>query len=399
MYLWGVTIMINNEDIFEQDTERELPKNVRQIGEVQKGYRIYIEDYAYTYLHQFAAHNKKEDQIAFLIGEQLIIDEENVILIQGVIKSEYLRRDNANVEITSDTLKHLYEIRKHYFNRFEIIGWAYTQPEYGVLLTSYLINQHNELFDKEGSALFVLDPIEKEENFFVLKENELVQSAGFFIYYEKNLPMHEYMLDYKVVEDNIIETKVDEAVQIYRFKEQEKKEVLYHKRFVNMLFALSGALVIMCILIGVGLINNMEEMNNLKKSFGAVVADYSVLKDGLSKEITGEIAKEDDTIEGSGNEKIPEGSIKTNTLEEPITEANLQIDQTQESEVIEVSNVVETEEKPEIPEYYTVKPGDNLIRISYHFYSTKEKVEDIQALNGIDNPHKIYVGQKILLPQ
>lgn len=400
MYLWGVLIMINNDEIFEQDVLRELPKNVRQIGEVQSDERIYMEDYAYTYLHQFAAHNKKEEQIAFLIGEKVIIDEEQVVLIHGVVKGEYLKRENGNVEITNETLSNLYEIRKHYFSDFDIVGWAYTQPEYGVLLTSYLIKQHQELFNKEGNVLFVLDPVEKEEVFFMLKEGELIQNTGFLIYYEKNLPMHEYMLDYKVIEDNIIETKVDEAVQHYRFKEQEKKEVQYHKRFVNMLFALSGALVIMCILIGVGLINNLEEMNHLKKSFGAVMADYSVLKDGLSQERSEQIAELDTSMDENTTEKIPEGSAVNNILEEPVTEANSNINNTQEeTEVIEAANVIEVEPKPEIPAYYMVQPGDNLLRISYQFYSTKEKVEDIQALNGIDNPHKIYVGQKILLPQ
>lgn len=401
MYLWGVTIMINNDEIFEREIIRELPKNVRQIGEVKNGQRIYMEDYAYTYLHQFAAHNKKEEQIAFLIGEQAVIDKEQVILIHGTVKGQYLRRDNGNVEITGETLANLHEIRKHYFSDYELIGWAYTQPGYGVLLTSFIIKQHNELLNKEGSILFVLDPVEKEEGFFELREGELTQKTGFFIYYEKNLTMHEYMLDYKVIEDTFIETKVDEAVQQYRLKEKEKKEGFYHRRFVNMLFALSGALVIMCILIGVGLINNLEEMNRLKKSFGAVMADYGVLKDGLSQERRGEIADRENADEANEivTEKIPEGSAANNTPIDPDTEANSNIDNSETQEVVEAVKVIEAEPKKEIPKYYTVKPGDNLLRISYQFYSTKDRVEDIQALNGIDNPHKIYVGQKLLLPQ
>ena len=33
----------------------KLPKNVRQIGEAGKGKRVYLEDYAVTYLHQVEA--------------------------------------------------------------------------------------------------------------------------------------------------------------------------------------------------------------------------------------------------------------------------------------------------------------------------------------------------------
>jgi len=399
--------MIKNDEIIGQDISRSLPKNVRQIGEVQNGQRIYMEDYAYTYLHQFAAYNKKEEQISFLIGEQTVLDNESILLIHGVIQATHLNRENGNVEMTGETWAKAHEIRKQYFSEYEIIGWSYTQPGYGVLLTSFLIKQHGVFFNQEGKVLLILDPVEKEEAFFQLREGDLIQKTGFFIYYEKNIAMHEYMLEYKVVQENIFETQVDEAVKQYRLKDQEKKEVQYHKRFVNMLFALSGALVIMCILIGIGLLNNLEEMNRLKKSFGAVMEDYGVLKDGLSEEVRGETSvdrEKEVTMDLEAANKIPEGTVAENISDSPVTDANSNTEKDlvpeKEEEVQEAVAIVENAEiKSKIPETYIVKPGDNLITISYQFYSTKEMVAEIQEINDIDNPHKIYVGQKLSLPQ
>ncbi|PKM93273.1 MAG: hypothetical protein CVU84_16785 [Firmicutes bacterium HGW-Firmicutes-1] len=407
MYLWGGAYMIKNDEIIGQDISRSLPKNVRQIGEVQNGQRIYMEDYAYTYLHQFAAYNKKEEQISFLIGEQTVLDNESILLIHGVIQATHLNRENGNVEMTGETWAKAHEIRKQYFSEYEIIGWSYTQPGYGVLLTSFLIKQHGVFFNQEGKVLLILDPVEKEEAFFQLREGDLIQKTGFFIYYEKNIAMHEYMLEYKVVQENIFETQVDEAVKQYRLKDQEKKEVQYHKRFVNMLFALSGALVIMCILIGIGLLNNLEEMNRLKKSFGAVMEDYGVLKDGLSEEVRGETSvdrEKEVTMDLEAANKIPEGTVAENISDSPVTDANSNTEKDlvpeKEEEVQEAVAIVENAEiKSKIPETYIVKPGDNLITISYQFYSTKEMVAEIQEINDIDNPHKIYVGQKLSLPQ
>ena len=44
-------------------TERKLPKNIRQIGEPGTGTKVFIEDYAYTYLHQLAEENLHPDVI------------------------------------------------------------------------------------------------------------------------------------------------------------------------------------------------------------------------------------------------------------------------------------------------------------------------------------------------
>lgn len=380
--------MIKSNENIESEAMPALPKNIRQIGEVQNGQRIYIEDYAYTYLHQFALKFKNEEQIAFLIGKKFIEENENILLIYGTIQGMFLKRDNNNVEITEDTWLNLHEIKKKYFSQGEIVGWVYTQPGYGVLLTSSLIKQNEKFFNEEGQVLFILDPMEKEEMFFEVIENELVQKAGFFVYYEKNIDMHEYMLDYKLVQDNFSEIKIDDAVRHFRIKDQEKKEVIYHKKFVNMLFALSGALVIMCILIGVGLINNFEEMNRLKKSFGIVMEDYGSFKNEL----------EDIETKEALNTKISD-----NITEEVNVDENKTIKEEYENNEENINENIKDVEEPVveaivIPKTYTVKPGDNLIKISYLFYSNKEKVADIQELNKIENPNKIYVGQILLLP-
>ena len=50
-------------------TERKLPKNIRQIGEPGTGTKVFIEDYAYTYLHQLAEENLTSMKTAVLVGD------------------------------------------------------------------------------------------------------------------------------------------------------------------------------------------------------------------------------------------------------------------------------------------------------------------------------------------
>jgi nucleoid-associated protein YgaU len=47
---------------------------------------------------------------------------------------------------------------------------------------------------------------------------------------------------------------------------------------------------------------------------------------------------------------------------------------------------------------YTVQPGDNLSRISKHFYGDANKYAKIVQANNLDDPDKIKVGQELIIP-
>ena len=50
------------------------------------------------------------------------------------------------------------------------------------------------------------------------------------------------------------------------------------------------------------------------------------------------------------------------------------------------------------PQDYTVQPGDNLSKISKHFYGDANKYPVIAKANNLDDPDKIKVGQKLVIP-
>jgi nucleoid-associated protein YgaU len=47
---------------------------------------------------------------------------------------------------------------------------------------------------------------------------------------------------------------------------------------------------------------------------------------------------------------------------------------------------------------YTIKPGDNLSKVSKLFYGNANKYTQIAEANGISNPDHIQIGQTIQLP-
>lgn len=412
---------VENMNEFDKNKELNyLPKNVRQMGEIGDGLKIYVEDYVYTYLHQYASKNKNDEQIAFLIGEKYLYDDEPILLINGAIQGKFLINENGNLKITEDTWSYVYEKVRQYFDGYEVVGWMFTQPGYGILLTSFLIKHHQENFKGDNQVLFIVDPIEKEESFFVLEEYDLKKQKGYFIYYEKNKKMHEYMLDYKVVINNTpqtIQEKNDDVVSTFRLKDQEKKEEVYHRKFVNMLSAVCGALVVVCVIIGVGLLSNMDEMNDLKQSFESVTSNYG-LGDGREKadnppdntmeenvennnvienESTNDTINEDNSVENEDIETTGNSESQDTTTEDAL-------ESSETSQIIQREEEVETEENIQetvslTPETYTIKEGDSLLSICYKFYNSSNMLTTIMDINNIDNADKIYVGQEIKLPQ
>jgi nucleoid-associated protein YgaU len=51
-----------------------------------------------------------------------------------------------------------------------------------------------------------------------------------------------------------------------------------------------------------------------------------------------------------------------------------------------------------VEQSYTIKSGDNLSKVSKLFYGNANKYPEVAKANGLDNPDKIQVGQKINLP-
>ena len=67
--------------------QSEDQKNIKQIGDVSSDRKIYIEDYAFTYIRSIAYGTPQEEQSGVLLGECQKSGEEKCLFIKGVIKA------------------------------------------------------------------------------------------------------------------------------------------------------------------------------------------------------------------------------------------------------------------------------------------------------------------------
>ena len=66
--------------------KRQLPKNVRQIGNVSDSSKIYVEDYVDTFFNQLSEKADQKPMGAFLVGETVQEKDEDYIYVYGAIQ-------------------------------------------------------------------------------------------------------------------------------------------------------------------------------------------------------------------------------------------------------------------------------------------------------------------------
>ena len=79
--------------------ERQLPKNVRQIGNVSDNPKIYVEDYVDTYLNQLREKAKEQPVGVILAGEVLELEDEKAVFVSGAVQMQELSEKDGKLEI------------------------------------------------------------------------------------------------------------------------------------------------------------------------------------------------------------------------------------------------------------------------------------------------------------
>lgn len=388
----------------------EFPTNIKQIGSIpDEGLKIYAEDYVCTYLQQYANSSGNTEKIALLVGRYFVIDKQEVLFISGAIQGKYSKFE-ANMEgFTDRTWEYAQEQMDLYFKGLEIVGWVYIQPNYGVFLNPNYVDFHMQNFTKPYHTLFVMDPVEKTNSFYIWNEalDDLAEAKGYFIYFDRNEGMHEYMLDNRIIKLKVQEEpgghfrgaeKTDKIIKSRRQETQKTRSE--HRKLVNMLVSLSGVLLLVCFVMGIGLIQNEGRITALEKELSQIDSSYKNL---LFQIKTDNVENVFASQEMEDSELSKEGEANLNETEDITGEAA-------EKEYPDTTPTPEPPPEPPrtearapaadtIPDTYMVQEGDTLSYISLKVYGTSSMVTKIMEENSLSDPDKIYFGKVLKLPR
>ena len=366
-----------NEEFFR------IPNNIRQIGEVGGTQKIYIEDYAYTYLCRIASENSGRGISAILLGQSNWRDGTSYLFIKSAIVLTDMEINEEHLVFTQEIWNHVYEKNKEYFQEQEIVGWFLSIPGCSMEINQIICQTHLNHFGGNDKILFVMEPLEKEEAFYRYEDGKMIRQTGFYVYYEKNEAMRNYLVSQNEKSEKKSEEVDDAAVHTFR-KKIEKKTGQEQKKAGFPLFKTASVCAAAAVLaVGVLYLNDYKKL----KGTEAVLADLENTRQEENKEAVTPV-----------NAPSAKKDQREEKQEEQIAEKAEDQDRNQQ----EVQNQTESEKEAaaDTPAHqsYTIQPGDTMTRISVKNYGTIKKIKEICELNNMSETDTIYPGQIILLP-
>ena len=396
--------------------ERQIPKNVRQIGNVSDSPKIYVEDYVDTFFAQLSEKSEKAKAPvgAFLVGDIQSGADEDYVYIYGAIQMHDLKISGNEYVINEDTWKHAYEDCKQFFEDGEMLGWFVAHP--GVPLTpdSSTIKLHKKSFPKKNTVFIMKDPVEKDETYFVHKMNDLMEIGGHYTYYEKNPCMQNYMIASRKKNGAVSpETVEDRAAQDFRDLVRKRGERQKRRKTGGLMYAASACLVLVLIIMGVSMVNSFDRMKSVQSKLDALADTSGTVETRETSGSVTAVTSEEQTGDGQTEEDQSADAQETDGQSGQAGEEQSSNDQTSEAAGADSVDAQGTEDQNGQAEsdqisagsgengsngVYVVEEGDTLAIISRKMYGDVNHVDAICRMNGITDGNLIYVGQKLLLP-
>lgn len=440
----------------------KMPKNVRQVGSIgARNKVIYVEDYVMTYIKQLSDKEHSGCKIAVLLGYYVRNEEGKNIFIKGAL--EMVNTDFSNGIILSDEgWTSIYENIKKYFSDIEIVGWSLIGPEFFIESVDKIRKIHMDNFQGPDKVLLKMDSMEKEEAFYLNENNQLVKQTGYYIYYEKNEEMQNYMVENKEIPSEE-KTYSDHTTRKIRNVIQEKKEVKDDRSVIRLLYAASTLLAIIVLVIAATMLDNYDKMKSMETALNTIsknlnlsgnsdlsgtseVKDKEAVKaaegdnedNSLVAENTVEQNSADDvqsleetennntnstdadeestkveTVKGNIDSKEEDDNTPADSKEDKTAEDNSGKKSTVKKDTDKKTDTAKAEDKKDtntkkdskeaVPasaqvKYYIVRAGDSLAAISFELYHTFSYMDEIKELNGIEDENKIFEGQKLIVP-
>lgn len=380
---------------------RELPKNVRQIGNVCDSSKIYIEDYVDTFLNQLCEKADQASVGAFLVGQIEQDKDEDYIYVYGAIRMQELVQKGRDVFINEGTWKHACETCKQYFGDAEILGWFLTSNGQALETNHNLMKIHQKFFPREKSVFILKEAKDKEEKYFVYKFKDLMEINGHYIYYEKNIEMQDYMIASRKKNGmTSIEIIEDGAAKNFRNVIRQKMSQTEQKSHSRYVYVLSTFLVLVVVVVGITMMNNYDKLRDMKNSISQLKGAEDAVE-ALGNIVSGDDKEpEEDEPELQKPEEqdnvTPETPDDSDSPTTPQTPENP--DKPATSETPDTADTPEPSDAPAGESVYVVQKGDTLASISQKEYGDLNHVNAICELNGLEDGNLIMIGQKLLLP-
>lgn len=380
------------EIVYKEETEAEeinikLPRNIKQVGTGGGTRKVYIEDYAAGYIK---THPDVENEYRYgvLLGEIKRSGIYTYVFVKGAVEA----REHKSIRFDDEIWTGIYEDIKQYFTEGDIIGWYLNVPMMERDGRMRLQKIHLDNFAGNDKICFFFDRSEKQEAIYSYDSGMMQKRHGYYVFYEKNLQMQNYMVSERKEEAQDIPSIRISGGSIGARSGRNADDIDIKKmgKLPSFLYSASSFLVIAILVATIALMNNYGQMRKLKGSIEQIADRMYAMQPGEER-ATPEVVDANNVPETAKIENVP-GEVDTTALPQDAQGSQEQQAAAQpEPEPTTASKSTEYN-------YYTVKKGETLSTICEKIYGTQDKKHEVMEVNGISDENKIFTGQKIILP-
>ena len=375
-----------------------FPRNFRQIGTPEGEKHIFIEDYVYTYLHPaFLGMN-----VCILVGRIEQYGKNTNIYVNGAFELPEIAYCGTAPVFQEKIRTEICTLIKRYFDGSTLLGWFYDEKGTAPCLTPELERILKNFFGGNNRLLLLSDSLEKEETLYIYEDGAVHKKEGYYIYYERNQAMQEYMIvSRKDTPQEVKPEEVrDEALKNYRELVLNRPKKNFQLPAFHSLVYGSGLLVVIAIIVvGISMFNNYEKMKKLETAVSVMEQknDSSGTDPAPDTETQTKLVIED--LAGQVEPTEKENAENLQVADDTAAQDNTAAPDNTSDQAASASTQPQSEAEIILQQgYYIVQPGDSMISISKKIYQDASHVADLCAANGIENVDNIKVGEKLILP-
>ncbi len=404
----------------QECVNRKGPKNKKQIGRIGKGDKIYIEDYAVTYLNQIARASETKNGLAGLFGTCREIEGIKEYYIYAAAYQECESASGGN--IPRETVQKIMRCRGELFPEYFFLGWALIFSENKGRMWENCYRSRMETLAGRPELLMTLKCKTCEEHFYLYPTEMPKETDGYFIFYEQNDAMQSFLIDWHgEINKDKCDEEGDNVAESCRNYYKEKKAKLFRKRLAGA--AAMAAMLLLLFVLGTSVhrlngYDKIQEMGDVAQEVNALSEEPEVQLVPIQMEVAAEDGKETDITAG-GDDLIVAETEDVSVPEMPATEEIITTEnaeaissETPKEVVLEIEDVAELSQSETVQEEfvaanmssesyitYEVAKGDTLYGICVRFYGDLRRAKEICEMNHIEDMDNILYGQKIILPQ
>lgn len=250
------------------DATWTVPKNIRQIGEAHAHYAVYIEDYVSTYIKQVVRLSDGGIRQGALVGNVYPEGEKTVFVIQGIVTDKELYRTGS--QLFSPQGKE--ELRKQcgrYFGELDVIGGVIFEPgrEEMDAIRRNMLAENGSM----GQIFLHVDCSDGAQEFAIGSQGAVELIESYYIYYERNEAMQNYLIAYNEETRRKVEEVHDIISGQARAAMGEIRMPRARMQKDTLLICATCALLICVTLLGIININQYQKMCKMEASFHTVM--------------------------------------------------------------------------------------------------------------------------------